>query len=223
MASAPISSTVRPFVGIRPATPPELPPRPVVPDLQHHKLAPLPSHRPAPSAVSPPTIQPLINDQALILGSGRTISTSVAGPITLRSTDNPLTITATGKVTSTGTGADGVDGPSGTAWRISNAGTVTSSAAYGIRLAGQGTVNNSGLISGRDGLGLDAGGSVTNAAGGSIAASGTVGGGLSVGAGIYITGTTGTVANYGEHQRGRLWGRTGTWRPCDQRQRDFRR
>jgi hypothetical protein len=54
----------------------------------------------------------------------RTISTSVAGPVVLTSTDTPLTITSTGSVASTGT-ADGIDGGSGTTWTIANYGTVS--------------------------------------------------------------------------------------------------
>jgi hypothetical protein len=208
MASAPINNTARPFASIRPATPPSLPPRPVEPGLKHHKSPPLPAHRPAPPIANLPPIPPLTSSQTqtqvqpLAGVNGRTISSSVTGPIALQVRDNPVTITSTGKVTSTGTGNDGIDGPSGTTWTITNAGTVTSAAAYGIRLAGQGTISSSGLMSGRGGVALGAGGSVTNAAGGSIVATGSVGGGLSVGAGIYVTGASGTVANYGSISAG---------------------
>ncbi|MBV9590964.1 MAG: hypothetical protein JO310_15310, partial [Hyphomicrobiales bacterium] len=43
----------------------------------------------------------------------RTISSSTTGPVVLNAvTDNPLTLTSTGTVTSTGSGADGIDGGS---------------------------------------------------------------------------------------------------------------
>src|SRR5450755_4954143 len=127
----------------------------------------------------------------------RTISTKTAGPVVLRPTDNPLTITGTGAVTSTGASQDGIDGATGTTWIIGNAGKVTSSTGYGISLASAGTVSNTGSISGKDGVVLKAGGKVTNAAGGSISASGALGAGEGSGAAIYITGTTGTVTNDG--------------------------
>lgn len=84
--------------------------------------------------------------------------------------------------------ADGIDGAAGTTWTIANSGTVISAAAYSVQLAGPGDVTNYGLISGREGVGLLAGGSVTIEAGGSIAGTGTLGGGPSTGAGIFITG-----------------------------------
>ena len=54
----------------------------------------------------------------------RTISTATTGPVILNPTnDNPLYITSAGTVTSTG--GDGVDGPVGTTWTISNLGLVS--------------------------------------------------------------------------------------------------
>ncbi|MBV8792392.1 MAG: hypothetical protein JO237_10100, partial [Pseudolabrys sp.] len=53
-----------------------------------------------------------------------TITTSVAGPVTLNPALNPLYITNTGTVTSTGT-SDGIDGAAGTTWTILSQGLVT--------------------------------------------------------------------------------------------------
>jgi VCBS repeat protein len=126
----------------------------------------------------------------------RTISSSTTGPVVLNpTTDNPLYITATGTVTSTGT-ADGVDGGSGTSWTISNAGVISAAVTgNGVSLAGSGIVTNTGSISGNEGLVLSAGGSVTNNTGGSIAGLGPLGAGLRSGAGVYIGGAAGTVTN----------------------------
>src|ERR1700722_10650097 len=77
----------------------------------------------------------------------RKISTQIVGPVALAPTDNPLTITATGGVTSTGAGIDGIDGAAGTTWRIANDGTVTSASGVGVRLAGNGTVSNGSSVS----------------------------------------------------------------------------
>ena len=107
----------------------------------------------------------------------RTINTGVTGPVTLNpATDNPLTITSTGTVTSTGAGNDGIDG-SGAAWTVGNAGNVSSGSADGFNLSG--------------------GATFTNNAGGVITSTGTVGGGLGVGAALYIRGGTGNVTNNG--------------------------
>ena len=69
------------------------------------------------------------------VGAGGTVSTSVSGPITLTAATNPLTITSTGKITTTGSG-DGVSGASGTSWTVSNNGTISAAtgSASGIRL-----------------------------------------------------------------------------------------
>ena len=81
--------------------------------------------------------------------------------------NNPLTITSAGSVKATASGADSIDGGS-VAWSINNSGTVASSQRYGISLHGAGSsIVNSGSISGYSGAGgygleLDAGGTVTN-------------------------------------------------------------
>src|SRR5260370_41482542 len=97
----------------------------------------------------------------------RTISSSTTGPVVLAATDNPLYITNTGTVTSTGS-ADGIDAGTGTTWTISNAGMVSASSGNGVSLASSGIVRNTGSISGNDAPVLHAGGSVTNDVGGSI-------------------------------------------------------
>jgi hypothetical protein len=125
----------------------------------------------------------------------RTISSGTTGPVVLGTTDNPLYITSTGTVTSTGS-ADGIDGGTGTTWTITNAGVVSASSGNGVSLAGSGIVGNTGSISGNDALVLRAGGSVTNDVGGSISGLGALGAGLGSGAGVFITGAAGTVTNH---------------------------
>ena len=92
----------------------------------------------------------------------RLISTAIAGSLTLSLTDplasddsdNPLTITGQESIISTGSGdtqspgVDGIFGPAGTAWVITNQGTVASASASGILLAGNGTLRNSGFVAG---------------------------------------------------------------------------
>jgi hypothetical protein len=80
-----------------------------------------------------------------------TISSAITGPFTLSPSSNPLSITAKGKITSTGANIDGIDGDSGTAWAITNGGTVSSAGGWGINLAGAGSLSNSGVISGASG------------------------------------------------------------------------
>jgi hypothetical protein len=155
----------------------------------------------------------------------RTISSRISGPVVLGSTDDPLTITRTGAIASTGA-ADGIDGSSAVAWTIANDGTIVSYNELGISLGGGGIVNN-GTVSGSSayirgdrigvvisggpgtvinsgkivgagyfGITFAAGGSVTNAAGASI-----IGASFDWGAtGVIIqggSGTGGTVTNSG--------------------------
>ncbi len=124
----------------------------------------------------------------------RTISSATTGPIRLGTSDNPLSVTSTGQVTSTGT-ADGIDGSAGTVWSITNAGTISAATGFGIYLSGAGVVNSGGMITGEDGVIIHGGGSVTNT--GLIKAVGAVGGGAWVGAGVFLTGAAGTVSNGG--------------------------
>jgi Bacterial Ig-like domain len=103
-----------------------------------------------------------------VSGGGLTISSAVIGPLSLKATNNPLTITGAGSVKATASGADAIDGGSGVAWSINNSGTVASSQRYAISLHGAGSsILNSGSISGDGGEGgygvdLEAGGTVTN-------------------------------------------------------------
>ena len=177
-----------PFAKLRPVAPPL---RPTQPGAHRHDpaLAHRPIRIPQPNPALIPNSVPNTSTLALPLSSGRTISTSVTGPVTLSSSSNPLTITSTGKVTSTGNNVDGVDGRSGTSWTINNAGTVTSAGGYGIALGGLGAITNTGSISGKDGIGLRAGGSITNAAKSSINGA--------AGSGIFTSGVPATVKNDG--------------------------
>ena len=123
----------------------------------------------------------------------RTISNAVNGPVTLKPSDNPLTILSRGSVTSTGTtssgsGADGIDGAAGTTWSITNSGQVLSALGTGIQLKGVAAVINAGSISGVYGIDLRAGGSVKNSLGAKLAGSVT---------GLRITGAKGTLTNGG--------------------------
>ena len=153
----------------------------------------------------------------------KTISSSTTGPVVLGTADNPLYVTSTGMVTSTGS-ADGIDGGTGTTWTITNAGVVSaSSAGNGVSLASSGIISNTGSISGKDALVLRGGGSVTNDVGGSISGLGARGVGLGSGAGVYITGGAGTVTNHGTISGVGLW--RGYWSrgPGDQHQFDYGR
>jgi hypothetical protein len=126
--------------------------------------------------------------------SAGTISTAVTGPVALTAASNPLTITSTGTVTSTASGADAIDGAAGTTWTVINNGALKSTSGVGVSLASAGTVTNSGLVSGQTALTVRGGGSVTNS--GSLSASGAVGGGSSIGSGVFMA-TAGTVVNSG--------------------------
>jgi hypothetical protein len=98
---------------------------------------------------------------------------------------NPTTIASSAKVTGSLASATGVYGPSGTAWTVTNLGTVseTGTASIGVSLASGGTITNaaSAVISaGAAGIYLHSGtGSVSNA--GSIAGTGTSGFGVRFG------------------------------------------
>ena len=124
--------------------------------------------------------------------AGQTISTA-SGKLYLTSTSNPLTITSTGSVTTTASG-DAIDAPSGTAWQINNAGTISGvigTSSAGIYSPASGiAVQNTGKISGYvAGLWLSSGGTVTNGASGLISATGSYG--------VYIAGAAGVVTNLG--------------------------
>ena len=127
----------------------------------------------------------------------KTISSSTTGPVTLTVANNPLTITGTGAVTSTGGTADAIDAPAGATWTIGNSGKVSSGSGFGMSLASKGTVTNFGAISGVDGLVLGAGGQVVNNTGASITSGGVLGKNHISGSGVYITGASGTVTNSG--------------------------
>jgi P pilus assembly chaperone PapD len=129
------------------------------------------------------------------VGAGGTISTSITGPYVLSAATNPLTVTSTGKVTSTASGVDAIDGSSGTTWTINNSGTLSSSSGFGISLTGAGTITSNGLISGKTAIGVFGGGSITN--NGSLSASAGIGGGGSVGSGVFTTGASSRVTNNG--------------------------
>ena len=126
---------------------------------------------------------------------GLKVSGSITGPLILTPSDNPLTVTSTGSIASIGADLDGVDGAAGTDWIISNAGSISSDAAWGVNLAGSGVLDNSGTLTGllggyqtlgagwvtndgaisgtgegSYGILLNAGGDVTNNKGGSISA-----------------------------------------------------
>ena len=126
------------------------------------------------------------------MSNGVTISTASAN-LYLTSTSNPLTITSTGSVTSTGS-SDAIDAPSGTAWQINNAGTISGvvgTSAAGIYSPASGiTIQNTGKISGHvAGLYLTAGGTIVNGATGQISATGSYG--------VYVSGAAATVTNLG--------------------------
>ncbi len=91
-------------------------------------------------------------------------------------TQNPATIASTGHVTNNGTSDFGtaIYGMAGTAWRVTNLGTVDSAGTSG------------------DGIRLRSGGIVTN--GQSSSAAGLIEGGVN---GVEIDGAAGAVVNFG--------------------------
>jgi hypothetical protein len=115
----------------------------------------------------------------------KTIDTAITGPFDLdHASQNPVTITSTGSITSTGAGEDGVDGVAGVAWSIFNDGAVSSAGGYGVDLAGAGSLDNSGTVSGlTSGFVTGGSGSVVNQ--GTI--TGTSGDGVSFGHGGSVT------------------------------------
>jgi hypothetical protein len=100
-------------------------------------------------------------------GGGLTISSATTGPLAFSSSDSPLTITSSGKVTSTGTNVDAIDGPGGGPSVVVNAGTVSAagSSGAGVYLQAGGTVTNSSgaTLSGDYGVYMDGPGIVLNA------------------------------------------------------------
>jgi hypothetical protein len=121
----------------------------------------------------------------------RTISTALSDRLTLADSDDPLTITSAGSVTTTT--SDAISAGAGTAWQIVNSGVVSaaSSSAAGIYFVGSGwTLQNSGNIQGDTaGVYASGGGTVVNNAGGVISGASNYG--------IYIAGGAGVVSNAG--------------------------
>jgi hypothetical protein len=141
----------------------------------------------------------------------RKINSAITGPLTLGPSDDPLTITSAGTITSTGANVDGIDGAAGTAWTIVNKGTVASAGGWGINLMGAGALKNSGAILGGfqtggagtltnqgtisgsgEGVVFGSGGTVTNDANGTI-----IGGTVAAAIGVHISGGSGTIRNNG--------------------------
>jgi hypothetical protein len=105
---------------------------------------------------------------------------------------NPTTIASTASITGTVAGATGVYGPDGTAWVLTNQGLVSETAAgsHGISFSSGGTIANAAsgtIIGGGFGIDLAAGGSVTNQSGGTISGA----------EGIYAQTGAATVVNAG--------------------------
>jgi hypothetical protein len=100
---------------------------------------------------------------------------------------NPTTIASTAQVANSIASSSGITGPAGTAWTLTNLGTVTDSGAggHGISLGAGGTIINavSGMISAASGVNIIGAGQVTN--------QGTIVGTTS--SGIYLA--TGSVTN----------------------------
>ena len=149
--------------------------------------------------------------------TGRTISNTYTTSILLNgTTDNPVTVTGTISVTKGGA----LTGPKGTVWTVTNEGLIASTAGFGVYLAAGGTLantvggqingkneavaifgtvglvlNDGTLFGGTDGVIFDAGGMVTNEAGGTIAGTAAFSTGISI-IGNSIDGM-GTVVNAG--------------------------
>jgi hypothetical protein len=98
-----------------------------------------------------------------IANVGLKITGSVTGPLTITPADNPLAVTSTGTIASTGANNDSVDGAASTVWSTVKQGTISSDGGWGVNLASAGVVDNSGALSGLLG-GFETGGfgQVTN-------------------------------------------------------------
>jgi hypothetical protein len=125
----------------------------------------------------PGTAWPIDNDGTIRSAGGLGISLASGGVVS----------NGSGAVISGGIAGILMSGASGT---VINAGTIK-----GIGVGS--TALNTSVISG-DGIALLAGGRVSNAAGGSIVGLGAAGHGDASGAGVFITGDAGTVANAGQ-------------------------
>ncbi len=137
---------------------------------------------------------------ALTLSGTYTSTVSLTNP----AVQNPATITSTGllSVNSANTFVSALYGTLGTAWSVTNQGTIQSfgSSGRGIFLASGGSVDNTGTIFAPDingaAIAFNAGGTVTNGRNGASGALIQGGGGVAI---RDVSGTTGssTVANYG--------------------------
>ena len=143
----------------------------------------------------------------------------LSGSVSLTTTSqNPVTITSTGTVQSSG---DPIDGNSAFAWTIINSGTIsgTSGPSIGVTLTGGGyvdntsgahlsggqggitidgagaTVVNDGRVSATDPVYLKTGGTVTN---GSINNAASISGNTTYGHGVIIEGGAAAITNYAD-------------------------
>ncbi|MBV9247810.1 MAG: S-layer family protein [Acetobacteraceae bacterium] len=123
-----------------------------------------------------------------------TISSSISGPVDLATIGNPATVEASGTVTSTGTLSGIISTASAT---LFNFGLISSQSGLGVSLASSGTITNDGSISGDEAIQIRGGGLAQNDATGTITATGTIGHSSGSGAGIFITGGTGSINNAG--------------------------
>ncbi len=120
---------------------------------------------------------PIENDGTITASGGLGISLAAGGTVG----NGP------GALISGGIAGILINGAGGT---VANAGTVD-----GVGIGS--TVVNSTLVISGDGIAFAAGGSVTNAAGGSISAGGAIHVGDASGSGVFITGGPGSVTNHG--------------------------